>query len=479
MKKAARFMPRTSLYRIANFFSRDYRHAWQIGVRAAKRENVEPYLALRLWLYLKYCKEHSLFWRERWPLRWEQFSPEEAPAVLGALPTLTKEQLGEQAKALRIRPEERQPNDGFPPIRKQYVNSSGGSTGVPTVVWQDRRWATMNRAMVDFAYRQTGLEPGSPTFFLWGSDREISELKGSWRKCISTRLRGLIPMPAFAMSEDRMDEFVRLINRGRNVENALCFVTALDTLTDYIARSGRPVRRLKRVITGGGTLYPELRQRVLDVLADEVFDMYGSRDMGIMAVETPEHAGLAVLQWHNYLEVLDDNLQRCKPGETGRVYVTALENYSTALIRMDMGDMATVGSDRDIDWRCMVLKRLAGRTAEHFVAPDGSIIEPAAVIHLIGVLIRPPWLRRFQVVQKDVCDFEVRAEVWTSASDGEVAKFRTLAMAAMTKLCGCEISLEVRVVHEIARSPSGKHFYCISIPGASKDKQPRSCSFRR
>jgi len=457
------------LYRFVNRLCTQYSTAKRetrvfstLGVRAANE-----YLNRKLWRYLVYCKEFSPFWRERWPSKWDVFSWEEAQSVLQALPCMGKEELRRYGGDLRIEPHKRRRGDGFPPITRQFVNSSGGSTGVPTVVWQDTRWAAVNRATVDFAYRQAGLEPGSPTFFLWGSDREISELGSTWKKRISTHLRGLIPMPAFAMSEDRMDGFVRLINRRPDVENALCFVTALDTLTDYIARNGHSIRRLRRVITGGGTLYPELRQRVLDVFAHEVFDMYGSRDMGMMAVETPKHAGLAALQWHNFVEVLDGNLQRCRPGETGQIYVTALENYSTALIRVDMGDRAIVGIGHDIGWPWTVLKRLTGRSAEHLVAPDGSVIEPAAVIHLIGVLIRPAWLKRFQVVQRRPDDFLVKVEVWDEISEVDRERFSHRVKEAMMKLCRCDIRIELQIVGEIHTSRSGKHSYCIRAAGLS------------
>ncbi len=453
------------LYRLSRGVQADYRRA-AAGAREfvhGDEKVARTRLCWKLWRYLNYCKEFSGFWRERWPREWETFSPDEAPAVLAALPCVGKEELRKYGQDLRLRSERRHANGGFPCIHKQFMMSSGGSTGMPTVVWQDRGWNAANRAMVDFGHRKAGLEPGSPTFYIWGSSNELSELRGSCRKRVSTRLRGLIPMPAFSMNESRMREFMRLIDRRRDVENALCFVTALDTLTDYIARGGRSVRRLRRVITGGGTLYPELRQRVLDVLADEVFDLYGSRDMGIIAIETREHKGLAALQWHNYVEVLDTDLQRCKPGETGRIYVTALENHSTALIRMDMGDMATVGSGHDLDWRWTVLKRLTGRAAEHLLAPDGSIIEPAAVIHLIGVLIRPDWLKKFQVIQRRMDDFEVRVEVCREVSEGDMKEFVRRVTAAMTKLCSCEVSVEVRVVARIVTSPSGKHFYCVSM----------------
>jgi hypothetical protein len=136
---------------------------------------------------------------------------------------------------------------------------------------------------------------------------------------------------------------------------------------------------------------------------------------------------------------------------------------------MDMGDMATVGDSKGINWRWMALGRLDGRAAEHLLAPDGSRIEPAAIIHLIGVLIRPEWLKRFQVIQSEASGFEIPVEVWGPVSEDNVRVFAGRAAEAMTKLCRREVSVRVRVVDQIIPSASGKHSYCIyRMGGQSK-----------
>jgi hypothetical protein len=46
------------------------------------------------------------------------------------------------------------------------------------------------------------------------------------------------------------------------------------------------------------------------------------------------------------------------------------------------------------------ISELTGRTVEHLTGPNGVIIDPSLVIHLVGVVIAPPWLKKFQLVQK-------------------------------------------------------------------------------
>jgi len=462
---------RSVLYRGCNAGRRTYQGALREAAAfvACSPDRAERILTDKLWRYLRYCRKYSRYWRERWPREAEAFSPAEVRDVLAILPAIGKEELRESGEDLHIRPVARSRGDGFAATGRQYQTASGGSTGVPTVVWQDVHWAETNRAALDFAYRQAGLEPGRPTFWLWGSNNELSDIRKSVRTRASTWLRGLILMPAFALNASKMDAILGRINARGDVEDAICFASAVDTLTQYVERHGREVRRLRRVYTGGGTVWSELRERILRTMADEVYDLYGSRDLGVMAMETTAHRGLAALQWHNYLEVLDERLQRCAPGQSGAVHVTALDNYSTALIRAETGDVAMLGEVGSCGWHAPVLRRLTGRLAEHLLAPDGSRIDPSAVIHMIGVLLRPRWLRRFQLVQRGPREFVLRMETWRAVGEQESQQLAAQVRSGLSRLCRQAVELQPRVVKEIPPSPSGKHVYCVAAWSPDKN----------
>ncbi|MGQ9722049.1 MAG: hypothetical protein ACUVXA_12090 [Candidatus Jordarchaeum sp.] len=453
---------RTFLYDKINYCFRDYQQAmsevhWFIK---SSREEAERFINAKLYRYLRYCQKYCPYWKKRWPKQARNFTVNEAKDILALLPPIRKEELHKYNDDLRIRQQQHGRKSGFPYIFKQHQIFSGGSTGIPTSVWQDSRFDLINRAMVDWSYYQMGFKPGLPTIYLWGSNNELFDIKKSFTKRISNRLRGLIIMPAFSMSAEIMRSYINLINTRHDVENAICFVSAIDTLTNFIKRKGISIRRLKRVITGGGTLYPELRERIKHTLADEVYDTYGSRDVGLMAVETPKHMGLVALQWHNHLEVLDDDFNQCEPGENGQVYVTTLNNHSMGLIRMQMGDVATLGNPEILNWKGPVLAKLIGRTAEHLIAPDGSKIDPSAVIHLIGVLTERKWLKKFQLVQQGPTQFLLKIETWHNISKETATEFRQQVATGLTRLFHSSIQLDLDLVDHIPPSRSGKHMYC-------------------
>jgi phenylacetate-coenzyme A ligase PaaK-like adenylate-forming protein len=424
--------------------------------------DVREHVQTTLHRYLTYCLRYSPFWHERWPAHARSFGPAEAESVLEELPILRKDDLRRYGHLLRIPAEQREPNDGFPSAPKQVMNRSGGSTGVPTEVWQDRRYNARNRAVIDHAYNAAGMVAGCPAFFLWGSNNELRDMRATLRKRASTWGRGLIRLPAFNLDPGTVQKYAAVMAARDEVDQAICFASALDTFLRIAEHEGIHLRRIRRAVTGGGALTPSLRDRVRRMWADEVFDMYGGRDVGILGMERRDHEGIAMFPWHNYLEVLADG-RRVGEGETGEVHVTCVQNYSFALVRLSLGDLACWRSGSDA-WNRPRLAGIAGRVAERLRTPDGGFVDPSAVIHLIGVLEARPWLRRFQVVQKSPGELQLRVETWDRVQPSQLSSYGAAIEIALGRLMRAAIVVQIQVVEAIEPAPSGKHIYCIGLP---------------
>jgi phenylacetate-coenzyme A ligase PaaK-like adenylate-forming protein len=416
-----------------------------------------------LYQYLQYCRRYAPYWRDRWPSHAERFGPEDAEDVLALLPPLDKFAIHDYRDALRVRPEDRQRDDGFPPLGPQREVRTGGTTGIPILLYQDSHFQPRGRATVDFCYRQCGLTPGDPFFYVWGSNNELSDLSRSWRKRVSTALRGVWPMPAYGLTPERIREIIRVINEQRQVKSAMCFTSALDTLLSYAEREGIELRRLDRVLTGGGILHEGLREKAQRLLAREVFDTYGSRDFGMMACETPAHDGLSAASWFNYLEVLDETGARVTFRGRGEIHVTAFWNFSFALIRTATGDTAQWRSEPGRNRiPTPTIEELGGRKAEHLRGPRGVVIDPSAVIHMIGVLLAPSWLRKFQLAQHGPSRFELRVESWEPALPSTaLEQLRAEVQRGLSKLVGELVDVRINRLDVIPTAPSGKHLYCV------------------
>ncbi|MEX2140408.1 MAG: AMP-binding protein [Pirellulales bacterium] len=458
-------MMKRLVWKWANLFSpsyRQFRRAMAIWSKAGPAEAAAG-SAVRLHHYLVYCRTYSPYWRKRWPPEAEQFTPGEAEQVLALLPPLTKAQLREHRDEIRILPSLRRPSDGFPTIREQRTVKSGGSTGIPVEVFADRHFGDCNRATIDFFYELCHLAPGKQFFFIWGSPNELLDLKSNWKKRLSSRLRGMHALPAFRLTPEKILGIAHTIAKRRHIDSAICFASAAETLMEFAEHQGLRLRRLRRVFVGGGMLHDRLRERLQRHWADDVYNVYGSRDLGVMAHETPQHDGLVVPDWFNRVEVLDQHGRRVAPGDKGEVHVTALCNYSSALIRVAMGDTAR--------WQPAPeggslpgprLTELGGRIVEHLIGPGGVIIDPSAIIHLLGVVIAPAWLRKFQLIQRAESHFELLAEAWGELPDHQQREqLRARLQAELGNLVKSSVKIELSLVDEIPLLPSGKHQYCV------------------
>ena len=420
----------------------------------------------RLYQYLIYCRTYSPYWRERWPREVKDFAPAEAEDVLALLPPLRKDDLRAHLTELRIAPESRQPGDGYPAIRAQQTYGSGGSTGVPVVIYIDANYLHRSRATYDLFYKLCGLQPGDPFFYIWGSPNELTDIKTSWKKRLSNRLRGAHTMPAFGLSPEKIIRIRDEIERHRNVQSAMFFTSTAETVMNFAEREGLRFRRLKRVFAGGGLLHERLRELIHHHLADEVYNTYASRDLAMMAHETPAHDGLSVAAWFNHVEVLDSFGQHVAPGEKGEVHITAINNFNCALIRVATGDTARWYPDPGRNpLPTPRISELMGRTVEHLEGPNGIVIDPSAVIHITGVVIAPQWLRKFQLVQRSPVRYVLRTESWDGNVSAEQMKDLQVRLGnELSNLVRQSVELEVVVMDEIPPLDSGKHQYCLKEP---------------
>jgi phenylacetate-CoA ligase len=93
--------------------------------------------------------------------------------------------------------------------------------------------------------------------------------------------------------------------------------------------------------------------------------------MGIMAIQCPVAHGYHVTET-TLLEVVDSAGRPCGPGEVGRILVTDLLNYSSPLIRYEIGDYAEVGSPCPCGRGLSTIRRFLGRERNLVLLPDGT-----------------------------------------------------------------------------------------------------------
>ncbi|HLG54024.1 MAG TPA: hypothetical protein VI485_01760 [Vicinamibacterales bacterium] len=150
------------------------------------------------------------------------------------------------------------------------------------------------------------------------------------------------------------------------------YPSTLEVFTGYCRRHGIALPDLHHILTVGETLPEPVRAGAQETFSAAVADLYSSQEFGHIALECPVSGLYHVMSESVLVEVLDDRGGPCQPGDIGRVVISDLHNYSTPLVRYEIGDHAEVGSPCPCGRGLPTLKRIAGRERNLMRMPDGT-----------------------------------------------------------------------------------------------------------
>lgn len=352
--------------------------------------------------------------------------------------------------------------------RHRTENTSGGSTGEPVRLLQDRDYEDWNRAVKLLHDLWTDCRVGDRRARLWGSERDL------WRghEDAAVRFRRWLGnerwLNTFRMTEGQAREHVRALNRFRP-RQVMGYVESLYDMSRLIEREQLRIHAPRSVVSTGGTLYPEMRCAIESAFGAPVFNRYGSREVGDVACECERHSGLHVSPLTHYVEILRPDGSRTAPGEIGEIVVTSLTNEAMPLIRYRIGD-----SGRWSETMCpcgrgwSTLDAVTGRVIDIFESPDGSRVHGQYFIHLFYFR---DWVAKFRVVQESLGhirvlltttqEFKTPAEAFRSELEDIARKIRWVM--------GEDCRVDFEFMREIPPSPSGKYRYTISKVARSEN----------
>ncbi len=235
----------------------------------------------------------------------------------------------------------------------------------------------------------------------------------------------------------------------QNPDYLFTYPSNLAALLRHSEETGVRPPRLRQVMTGSEALDPAVRAACTRVWGIPVTDSYAAMEVGMIALQCPEHSHYHVQAESALVEILGPDGAPCRPGETGRVVVTDLHNFATPLIRYEIGDYAEAGGPCPCGRGLPVLNRILGRTRNMLTLPSGDKMWPAFSKALRQAL---PQLRQAQLVQRTRDEIEVRLVVARRLTPMEEDRAR----AALGKALSDAFTYRFAYVDEIPRSPGGK-----------------------
>jgi len=382
------------------------------------------------------------YYRERWAsfdtkgaLTWDHFAK---------LPLLKRRDLQTAYDDLK--------SQSFPKQHGQTTElKTSGSTGAPVRILKSALEEIFWRAFLlrDHAWQRRDLL-GKLAIIRQGAVRGRSRDWGaSTRDIVRTG-----PGVSLPVGTDIGEQLEWLVREAPN--SLLSHPTNIAALARLSLDRGVQLPQLREISTSGEIVSPELRELCRAAWNVPVADMYSSNETGYIALQCPAHDHYHVQSEGVVVEVLDDQGNRCAPGQTGRMVVTPLHNFAMPLIRYEIGDYAEVGASCACGRGLPVLNRIMGRVRNMLVTADGKRYWPSFSVRALSSII--PVLQH-QFVQKEIDLFEARLVV---ASPLTPEQEKTLVAHLRANLPP-GFRVNVTYCDEIPRSAGGKFEDFISL----------------
>ncbi|MBU2468678.1 MAG: hypothetical protein KKC78_08550, partial [Proteobacteria bacterium] len=359
------------------------------------------------------------------------------------LPVLTKGEVRQNLERMRMQnlPEDR--------VRTMFT---GGSTGVPLKVYQDRQGALWNDPMRFRTHGAWGLKMGVRIAHIWGlnplNEQYEQNQQSSWHRY----LHNFVLLSAFDMTEEKMVKFAGILARYKP-HLIISYTSAMYTFANFLLENGGPKWKTKAVWLTSEPIHDFQKQCIEQALSAPVYNQYGSVEVFYYAAQCRQRDGLHINSDFRTLEVVDEQGRGVGPGELGQVVVTDLVNYACPLIRYRNEDMASlVANSCPCGSSLPLMSEVTGRVYDMFGLKDGTQVYGHRFTTFFYSHIDK--VKTFQVHQISLDRALVKIVPVRDCPRQELKEALLTAFREYTK---GQMDFEVSFVEEIARESSGKY----------------------
>lgn len=329
-------------------------------------------------------------------------------------------------------------------------NASTGSTGTPTVFYEDGATTALNWAHELRLKQWFGLPPGVKEARMSAISTEYSA-KSNLRSAREYLWNQMI-LPGFFLSDH---EFELSLQKIRKFKPRVLWgpTPALTGLARYVERNNKDISPChpELVISRAAPLYEHEKKLLTEVFGCPVTNIYGSREVGHVAMHCP-HGSMHVNQ-ENYLVEIEGTGVGEKSAGPGKILITQLNESAMPFLRYRIGDLAELGGSACTCGRSLgTLKKILGRIADVYETKSGRLIEPAFWCLAFMVGRQSQDVERFQVVYRPNGRILFRITPRASYSQQTEAELRSL----MERHFQSGIQFDFEYVSDIKPQPSGK-----------------------
>lgn len=384
------------------------------------------------------------------------------------IPTLSRDDVIEHYKEMVAEPfsrsieiaNKRKRNPGnpipFAVIRKHKLvkNTSSGSTGAPTIFYEDGSQSALNWAHEMRLKKWFGIEPIEKEVRMVRLSLDYLKEKRIYK--IRKFLWNQLILPGINLGEKEYEICISEIIKFKP-KVIWGFTSAIVGLIEFIKEKEyiELLPQPKIIIGWAAPVYDYEERKINEILNCPVSNIYGAREVGHIAGRCPDRS-FHINQESYYVEInreIGNNNFKTEEG-IGEILVTTLNLLPMPFIRYRMGDIGELGEGKCSCGRSLqVLKNLLGRTNEIFISKNGKMISPNFWCRTFMMNELAGSVKRFQILYTKNKDIKIKIVKGFSYSNN----IELFLKNYLKKNFGKETKIEIIYTSEIKPLISGKY----------------------
>lgn len=340
---------------------------------------------------------------------------------------------------------------------KYIYNTSGGTTGEPIKVIHDSNFILKMRGATIFMDEFAEYFRGDKLLLLWGSERDIiRDSIGLINKFLNI-IKNHHFQNAFKMSDTIIYNYIKQINKIKP-KVILSYIQSIYELAKFLERKGFKIHPVKSIITSAGDLTPELKGFLESILHCNVYNRYGTREVGNIAMSCHKSDKLHINMYQQYIEIIGEDLSPLNEHEKGEIIITNLINYAMPLIRYKIGDAGSICYSECSCGRGFIrFDNVFGRIIDFFKNKNGELVYGDYFTHLFYFREN---VKMFQVIQENISRIDINL---VTNNNKPLKKEKEKEIISQIKIpMGEDCEIKFNYVNYINPSRSGKFIYTIS-----------------
>lgn len=330
-------------------------------------------------------------------------------------------------------------------INSCWISQTSGSTGIPLKMVYGSRDEDYQKAVA----LRPNLSCGQKIRDKWAVFTSPSHIvKKKWFQ----KMR--VFSPEFISLFHEPDEHIQILKKiDPDILDG--YASSIYLVAKKLRETGNDGIKPRLIFSTSELLTEDMRSCIESAFCVDVLDQFGCVELGRTAWECHEHAGYHIDSDAVVMEFLHEDMAVAS-GERGEIAYTGLYNYTMPLIRYSIGDIGVPSNELCPCGRGLpLMKLIEGRCDAFMTAPNGQIFSPI----IWTVLMRGiPGIRQFKVIQEYsdlITIYIVKDQAFNESTIERIVNETKEAM-------GKETRVNVEIVEEITRDPSGKNRCAVS-----------------